>query len=129
MALRLSRRKISAYFADEFIRGNKEIAKQLAGFLVETRRTDELELIVRDIETALDDRGVVIADVDSARELSGEAKKSVASFLKESRSAKTVHLRENVDHTLLGGARITTAGFELDATLRRKLTALKAHKV
>ncbi|MEP6710249.1 MAG: F0F1 ATP synthase subunit delta [Candidatus Saccharibacteria bacterium] len=129
MALRLSRRKISVYFADEFIKGNKEIAQQLAGFLVETRRTDELELIVRDIETALGDRGVVVADVDSARELSSEAKKSVASFLKESRSAKTIHLRENVDQTLLGGARITTAGFELDATLRRKLTALKAHKV
>lgn len=129
MALRVSRRKISAYYADQLLAGNKSVASQLAAFLVETKRTRELELIVRDIEDALAARGVVVADVASAHELTDATRASIEAFLQTTHGAKAVHLRENVDQTLLGGVQITTAGFELDATLRRKLTALKANKV
>lgn len=129
MAIRVSRRKISAHYADELLRGNVSVASQLAAFLVDTGRTRELELIVRDIEEALVVRGVVVADVTSARELGDATVKEITAFLKKNRSAKTVYLRESVDPTVLGGVRINLPGHELDATLRRKLTALKANKV
>ena len=53
MAIRLSRRKIASFYADEILAGRADVTKRLAAFLLDTRRTRELPLIVRDIEDAL----------------------------------------------------------------------------
>ena len=82
MAQRLSRRKIAAHYADELLAGKKDVARNLAAYLVDTRRVRELDLIVRDIESALTDRGTLLADVTSARKLSGEAVKEITKYLK-----------------------------------------------
>lgn len=129
MSQRLSRRKIAAYYASELLAGDKDVAKQLAAYLVDTRRVRELELIVRDIEAALLEHGVLLADVASSRSLSAQATKEVQTYLQSATKAKTIHLRESVDATLLGGVRISTPGNELDATLRHRLNQLKASKI
>lgn len=126
---RLSRRKIAAYYADELQAGKKDIAKKLAAFLVENRRMRELDLIVRDIEEALVERGVLLADIASSRKLSAEAAKAVEAYLKKTTEAKTVMLRETVDPALLGGVRVAIPGRELDATLRHRISQLKASKI
>lgn len=126
---RLSRRKIAAYYADELQAGHKDVAKKLAAFLVENRRVRELDLIVRDIEEALAERGVLLADIASSRKLSTEAAKAVEAYLKKTTEVKTVKLRETVDPTLLGGVRVALPGRELDATLRHRISQLKASKI
>ena len=126
---RLSRRKIAAYYADELQAGNKDVTKKLAAFLVENRRVRELDLIVRDIEEALAERGVLLADIASSRKLSAEAAKAVEAYLKKTTDVKTVKLRETVDPTLLGGVRVALPGRELDATLRHRISQLKASKI
>src|SRR3990167_990497 len=103
---RLSRRKIAAYYADELQAGNNDVTKRLAAFLVENRRVRELDLIIRDIEEALAERGVLLADIASSRKLSAEAAKAVEAYLKKTTDVKTVKLRETVDPTLLGGVRV-----------------------
>lgn len=128
MSVRLSRRKISAYLADELIAGHSDVVKQLAAFLVDTNRLRELPLIVRDIEDALADRGVVVADIESAHDLSDEAVKVIKSFVATTTGAKQVHFRTATDESLLGGVRVNLPGQELDGTLRHKLTMLKATK-
>ena len=53
MASRLSRRRLAVYIADGLVSGTPSKAtliEQLAGYLIESRRTKELGLIVRDIE-------------------------------------------------------------------------------
>lgn len=129
MAVRVSRRKIASYYADELLAGKTDIATRLAALLLDTGRVRELDLIVRDIEDALEARGVVVADVASAHTLSQATQKDITAFLKKQSDAKEVHLRVNVDQALLGGVRINVPGRELDTTLRRKLTLLKASKV
>jgi len=129
MAVRLSRRKISAYLADELVAGKKDVPSRLAAFLLDANRMRELPLIVRDIEDALASRGVVIADVDSAYKISADTTKLLESFIRDQTKAKQVHFRTAIDETLLGGVRVNLPGQELDATLRRKLTNLKATKV
>lgn len=129
MAMRLSRRKLASYLADELVAGKKDVATRLAAFLIDTRRIRELPLIVRDIEDALVSRGVVVADVDSAHQLSSDTMKLLERYVKEQTNAKQVHFRTSVDETLLGGVRVNVPGQELDETLRRKLTNLKATKV
>ncbi len=125
---RIPRRKIAVYFAGELLKG-KDITKQLAAYLVESKRTKEVSLLVRDIEAALLDRGVLYADVASSHKLSDDTLKSVTSYLQKSTSAKEVHLRTSIDETLLGGVKIDTPDRQLDNTIRHKLNQLTASKL
>lgn len=124
MATRISRRKIADYVAERLVRGNdtREVLKEVAAFLIETRRIREAELIVRDIEAVLADRGVVIADVTSAYPLEEALKADIKKLL----GGKQLILRETVEPSVLGGIRLVTPGQRLDATLKRKIQALKA---
>ncbi len=126
--VRLSRRKIAAYFADELIAGHN-VTKLLAAYLVETKRIREAELVVRDIESALADRGVLLADVVTSRELAADTERAVTNYLKQTTGAEDIRIRPHVDPHLLGGVRIETPGRRLDATLRHRLDQLTASKV
>jgi F-type H+-transporting ATPase subunit delta len=127
MAIRLSRRKIAAHAADSLLTGApaKAVLQELAAYLVEMRRTRELDLLVRDIEDALASRGSVVADVASAHPLTETLKAEIAKLV----GGKTLQLREVVDPTLLGGVRIDIPGKRFDGTIRRKITALRAQQL
>lgn len=126
---RLSRRKIAAYTADQLVAGKSSVLDELAALIIDEGRERELPLIVRDIEGALLARGIAVADLDSAYELTGEAKNSLETLVKEQTGAKTVHFRTREEKDLLGGVRLSLPGEELDATVRRRLDNLKAMKV
>lgn len=125
---RLSRRKIAAYFADELIAG-RSIVKPLAAYLVESKRTREQSLVVRDIEAALAERGVLLADVATSHELTADTKNTIITYLKDETKAKDVRLRQSVDPDLLGGVRIETPDKRLDSTLRHRINQLTASKI
>ena len=126
MAIRLSRRKIAEFAASKLTEGTpiQDVLRTVAAYLVDTRRTRELELLVRDIEDALAAKGVVVADVASAHPLSATVRAEIA----ELTGAKSVQLRAQVDPSLLGGIRIDIPGKRFDGTIRRKLTALKTQQ-
>lgn len=126
MAIRLSRRKIAAYAADELLAGTpaSKVLAVVAAYLVTTRRTRESELLVRDIEYACMQRGTVVANVASAYALTPALKTQIEKLV----DADKVQLRETIDPTLLGGVRIDIPGKRFDGTLRRKLAALKANQ-
>ncbi|OGL21797.1 hypothetical protein A2707_00380 [Candidatus Saccharibacteria bacterium RIFCSPHIGHO2_01_FULL_45_15] len=128
MAIRLSRRKIASYYADELIAG-RDIVRSLAAYLVDSRRLREIELIVRDIESALADRGVVVADVTTSRSLTDQAKTAIQTYIKATTGAKSIELRQLIDDDLIGGVKVAVPGRELDATIRHRLNLLKATKV
>jgi F0F1-type ATP synthase delta subunit len=127
MAVRLSRRKMAAYVADKLVAGHSvsDSLKEVAAYLMASRRTREQELLVRDIEAEMASRGVVVADVASAHPLG----KSIEAEIKTMTGAKTVQLRQSVDETLLGGVRIDIPGKRFDGTIRHKLNALRAKQL
>lgn len=127
MTLRLSRRKIAAYVADKLVAGEKPATalREAAAYMTDTRRTREQELLVRDIEDALAERGVMVADVTAAHPLSTEIKAEIAKLV----GGKSLQLRETVDPSVLGGVRVDIPGKQFDGTIRRKLTALKAKQL
>jgi F-type H+-transporting ATPase subunit delta len=125
---KLSRRKIAALLAEELLAG-KDITQKLAAYLIDTKRTRELSLFVRDIESALAERGVLLADVASSHHLTDETQNAISTFLKKATDAKDVHLRSHVDPTLLGGVSIETPDQRLDNTLRHRLNQLTATKL
>lgn len=128
MARRLSRRLLATYATEQIIAGADKttLINQLAGYLVENRRTKEVDLIVRDIEAALAERGTVVAHVSSARPLSDKSLESVRSIIGSIGSAKSVQLRSSVVPGLLGGVVIEVPGGEFDGSLRRRLNVLKS---
>lgn len=127
MAARVSRRKIALYVTQQLLSGAKPkaVMKELAAFLIETRRTRELDLVIRDIEGELAANGIVVADVLSAYPLADELKKEVARLV----GAKDLQLRETIDPSVLGGMRVSVPGQRFDGTIRHKLEALKAKQI
>ena len=124
MALRLSRRKLAHETARSIAAGDKLAIERLAAYLVEHRRTNEAELVIRAVEQALVDQGVIVADVVSARSLSDEAKRAIESQLKADTNATSVQLRTAVDGSLIGGMRLRYGDTLLDASVATKLERL-----
>jgi len=124
---RLSRRSIAEYVANGLVKGDskKELFSQLAAFLIDTGRTKELNLIVRDIEYFLAENGVVNATIISAYELTAETKKALEAFVKKETNANHVSLSSMVEPAVLGGVKISIPGREVDQTIARQLTVLK----
>lgn len=128
MARKLSRRSISSYIADQLIAGEtteKDIATQLAAYLIDTRRTKEATTILRDIDHYLADKGHVLGTITSAFSLDASTKELLEAYAKRQTGASYVNLDEITDPSVLGGVKITLPGKELDATIARQLTVLK----
>jgi F-type H+-transporting ATPase subunit delta len=127
MPARLSRRKMADYVADKLIAGTpvKEALQEVAAYLHDSGRTREQELLVRDIEEAMAARGVVVADVSSARPIDA----SIEAKIKTMTGAKVLQVRQSVDESLLGGIRVDVPGKRFDGTIRHKLNALKAKQL
>ena len=124
MSGRISRQKLAAQTADGIVSGDADATRRLAAYLLDTRRTDEAELIARDIEHALVGRGIVLADVTSARQLSAESRQAIKEFIGSDTKAKQITLREKVDPSVIGGVRVKYGGRLLDATVATKLERL-----
>ena len=60
MAVRVSRRKIASYYADELLARKTDIATRLAALLLDTGRVRELDLILPDIQNYLHHKNLYI---------------------------------------------------------------------
>lgn len=123
----LSRRKLAERVATRLANGDAKhtVLKELAAYLIDTRRVHEAELIVRDIETSLAQKGTVVATVTSARALSPESLGDLESYITELYStAEQVVLRARIDESLIGGVKLDMPGKSLDASVKAKLDKL-----
>jgi len=127
MASRLSRRRLAMYITDGLVSGadRTTLVQQLAAYLIETRRTKELGLIVRDIEYHLAEQGHLVATITSAFDLTSETKQAIAAFVKDKTSASHVSLTTLVDPSVIGGIKISLPGRENNQTIAHQLTVLK----
>lgn len=129
MAVRLSRRKIASYVAQQLVAGVKtnQLALELAAFMLDTKRTNELGLIIRDIEYELSKLGVVMAQVTSAFDINEATQLAVNKLIKDKTGASQVHLEQFIDPSVMGGVKIDLPGLQYDATVARRLTILRTN--
>lgn len=127
MARRLSRRALAEYAAATIERGDDaaRVVKQLAAHLIENKRTKEADLIVRDIEQQLSDRGVVVGQAVSAFTLSSSLQAAIEQDIKKQTGARQISLVYKTDPDVLGGYSVNLPGKRLDRTVRTHLTNLK----
>ena len=128
MVTKLSRRKIATVVAERLLEGDKAIIKDLAGYLFYTKQTRSINLLVRDIENALLDKGVLVAKVVSAHDLADSVKKQIDAFLLDESGANSVQVQYSIDKDLIGGIQISTPQAILDTSIKNKLQQLKAAK-
>lgn len=131
MSLRLSRRRMAEHMADRLVAGDdsRSVLLELAAYLKDSRRIKEGVLIVRDIERALLSRGVVVAKVTSARPLKQGSLEGIKQFIASHYGVKTVYVRELIDASAIGGFKVSTPDKELDRTLSKYVSTIKASKV
>lgn len=127
MPKKLSRRSIARYMADTLAsgKGRQKVIRQLAGYLVESRRTNELELIVRDVDYNLSLKGITSATITSAFDLTVETKKAITQFIAHHTKSTQISLESLIDPAVIGGVKISLPGRELDQTIAHQLTVLK----
>lgn len=128
MVIKLSRRKIATVVAERLLEGDKTIIKDLAGYLFYTKQTRSINLLVRDIENALLDKGVLVAKVVSVHDLADSVKKQIDAFLLDESGANSVQAQYSIDKDLIGGIQISTPQAILDTSIKNKLQRLKAAK-
>lgn len=128
MVTKLSRRKIATVVAERLLEGDKAIIKDLAGYLFYTKQTRSINLLIRDIENALLDKGVLVAKVVSVHDLADSVKKQIDAFLLDESGANSVQVQYSIDKDLIGGIQISTPQAILDTSIKNKLQRLKAAK-
>ena len=77
----VSRRKLAKYAAEQLLAGNDAVLEEIAGFLIYEKHEREVELLARDIEVELAERGTVVATVESARALDATTKDAIKRLL------------------------------------------------
>ena len=129
----VSRRKLAKYAAEQILAGNDAVLEEIAGLLIYEKHEREVDLLVRDIEAELAERGEIVASVESARALDDNTRRKIEQFLATAASDKNskpkVSLRESIDPTLIGGLKLRTPTATLDATVLKKLNDLRAKKI
>ena len=129
----VSRKKLAKYAAEQILAGNDAVLEEIAGLLIYEKHEREVDLLVRDIEAELAERGEIVASVESARALNENTRRKIEQFLATAASGKNskpkVSLRESIDPTLIGGLKLRTPTATLDATVLKKLNDLRAKKI
>lgn len=125
MAGRLSRRKLAIHAAERLIADDSAVVDELAALLIDERREREADLLVRDIEDQLAQRGEMVVVVEAARTIDSDTKRQIEQLF----PGKNVSIREVIRPELIGGFRLMTPTQLLDISLAKKLSDLRAMKV
>lgn len=127
MQQKISRRKIAQYVVTAHKAGTplRLLIAEVAAYLIDTKRTREADLTVRAIEDAFAEQGIVVTRVTTAHPLDKQLRREIATRV----GGDVASIDEIVDPEVVGGVRIETPGKILDATLKRKLLALRQAKL
>jgi F0F1-type ATP synthase delta subunit len=102
---------------------DKKLTETVAAFLVENRRSGELDAIMREVSRQREQRDQVTeVTATSAFTLNDGARKAIKSLLGNNK----LIINEVVDAEMLGGVRLETSELQLDLTVRNRLSQLKA---
>lgn len=101
----------------------KKLTETIAAYLVESRRTGELDAVMREVARLREKQDdVTEVTATSAFKLNDGARKAIKSLM----GRKQLIINEVVDPELLGGVRLETSEELLDLTVRNRLNQLKA---
>ena len=105
---------------------SKQLAKDIAGYLLAEKRTADLDSLMRDIQQIRADQGIVEVNAITSHELSSSSITEIKSTIKKNYpNAKTIIVNPVIDPDIVGGVRLTLANEQLDLSVRSKLNKFK----
>ena len=128
--MRMSRRALATYAAGRLAAGSDtgHVARQLAAYLAEQRRTGELELLLRDIESVLAaEYSALNLHIASAFPLDEALRQEITAFVGASESARAAYIAsETIDQDLIGGVIVRTPTRVFDSSIKTQLKQLSS---
>lgn len=105
--------------------GLNDISNKFLGALANNRRLSLLSTVIGDVFKLLaHHRGEIVANVETAQQLSDEQRSALAKRLKNA-MGRDVAIQETVDPDLLGGLRVKVGSRLIDGSLKTKLDTLE----
>lgn len=126
---KVSRRRLAKAVVTELLAGKPKsrVIHSLAAYMVEHKMVNQTEMLVGDITNEYARQtGQLTVEVASTHQLSDAIRKQLTEFFAKETGAKKVVLHESRDQQLIGGLVARTPDAELDLSVRRKLTKLRA---
>ena len=127
--MKAPRKQIAGVIADMSLAGQaltKVQATSLAAYLLETRRTGELDSLLRDVQSAWADQGYVEVIAASAHELSPQV---VSDIEAEARriypDATRIVMTPKLDPAVVGGVQLSMVDYRLDLSVAGELKKFK----
>lgn len=103
-----------------------KLGDEIAAYLLLTRRTGELDSLLRDIMQYRADHGIVEVIAVSAYPLSDKVKHDIEAQVRSLYpEAKEIIISHRLDSTVISGVRLEFANQQLDLSVRNKLNKLK----
>jgi F0F1-type ATP synthase delta subunit len=100
----------------------KRLSEMLAAYLVQNRRSGELDSIMREVMRQREtNNGTVEITATSAFKLNDATKKAISTLL----GAENTIINEVINPEMLGGVRLETSEKQLDLTVRNRLDMLR----
>lgn len=104
----------------------KGLSGEIAAYLLDERRTGELDSLIRDIMQYRADHGIVEVVAVTAHPLNATVRVDIEKQIKHLYPAATsVVITERHDKRVIGGVRLELANQQLDLSVRNKLNHLK----
>lgn len=123
-----SRKSVASALAAKSLSGgiSKKFSLGIAAYLLAERRTNELDPLMRDIQSLWAEQGYVNALAVTAHPINDAARKQMRRTVASAYpKAKTILISEQHDPEVIGGVRIELADRQLDATIVTKLNKFK----
>ncbi|HEX8227115.1 MAG TPA: F0F1 ATP synthase subunit delta [Candidatus Saccharimonadales bacterium] len=104
----------------------RRFAHEIAAYLLQQRRTGELDSLLRDIMQYRADNGIVEVVAASAYPLSDQVRSDIESQVRaQYPEAKQITISPRHDPSVVAGVRLEFANQQLDLSIRNKLNRLK----
>ncbi len=124
---KLPRNQLSQVVADLSLSGgNPDLARSVAAYLLEERRVNELDSLLRDVQKDWAKAGYVDVLARVARPLPQAVYDDLGrSFSEFYPNAKTVNVTPVIDNSVIGGVNLELAEQRMDISIKRRLRRFK----
>ena len=131
---KISRLKIAAALADkvDMKAPAAQLSREIAAYLLDVRRTGELDSVMRDVMEIRAERGIVEVTAVTAYPLTASVRADIEKNIRThilsaagAPAASKVIISERLDPTVVGGVRLELANQQLDLSVRGKLNRFK----
>jgi F0F1-type ATP synthase delta subunit len=126
--MKTPRNRIAKTIAGKTLKGgsSKQLAKEVAAYLLSERRTSELNSVLRDVQADWAEAGHVEVIASSAHPLTNEVKADIDRQVRKLYpDAKQIIVTAEHDPEVIGGVRLSLANQQLDLSVEAKLNKFK----